>query len=263
MYKNKIDIDNNNTTITVTDSVATNNGQSIVDFIRNRNNSSAWLTTESTDAANTTLEINMADVELIDTIILIGHNLKSFTIQYFDSGWQNFSTPIAETNNDDSSTEFTFNEVYTGRIKIVITGTQVADSDKIIKQLIITKLLRKLEAYPEIKNVRVSRSRSISEMISGKSNFVSQVGGFKVDLRLKYWKDPDDLDAIETIYTNRLPVLVWLCGGNEDQFSSKRIGYRKEDVYLMRPANDYSPDWFNSIYSTGLDLTIQLIEAVD
>ena len=263
LYKNYVDIDNPNVTLTVTDAVATSSGQDIVDFIRNRNNNSAWLTTETSDAANTTLDIDLGDVQFIDTLILIGHNFKSFTIQYWDSGWTDFSTAIAETTNTDSSTEFTFTEVLTNKLQLILTGTQTADEDKVLKQLIVTKLLRQLEAYPEIKNPSHTTNRSISKMISGKSNFVSQIGGFNVDLVLKYWNNDDDLSAIETIYTNRLPVLVWLCGGDEDQFKFKRIGYRKEDIYLMRPSNDYVPQWFSSIYTTGIDITIKLVEVVD
>jgi len=111
LRKSAVDRDNSNITITVTDAVATNTGQSIVDYTRNRNNNSAWVTTGSTDAANTTLEVEMGDFESIDTIILIGHNFKAFTIQYYNSGYQDFSTPISETTNTDDNTEFTFTGV--------------------------------------------------------------------------------------------------------------------------------------------------------
>ena len=249
--------------MTVTDSVAEDNGQDIIDFVRNRSNNSAWATTESTDAAATTIDVDLGDYENIDTIILIGHNLKSFTIQYFDVTWKDFSAPVNETINSDSSTEFTFTEITTNKIKIVINGCQTIDDDKVIKQLIIVKTLRHLEAFPEIKKPSHVVNRKISKMLSGKSNFVSQVGGFTVDLNLKYWNNDADLTAIEQIYMNRLPVLVWLCGGDEDQFKFKRIGYRKEDIYLMRPSNNYIPQWYSNIYTTGIDIKIKLVEVVD
>jgi hypothetical protein len=258
--KNYIDIDNTNTTITVTDSVATSSGQSIVNYIRNRNNTSAWLTTDSTDAANTEVLINMADTEYVDTIILIGHNFKAFTIQYLDTTWKDFSTAIAETTNTDATTEFTFTGVYTSQIKIIITGCQVVDADKQLKQLIITKLHRQLEAYPTINRPTHARNRSVSKMISGKNNYVSQVGGFSMELRLKYWSNVTDLAAVEQMYLKRISYLIWPCGGNETQFATRIAGYRKEDIYLMRPSNDYSPAWFSSLYNTGLDLSIPLVE---
>lgn len=262
-YKNHVDIDNSNVALGVTDTAATDDGANILEFIRNRNNNSAWLTTGSADANNTTIDVDMADSLRVDTVILVGHNFKSFTIQYWDSGWVDFSTPINETSNIDGTTSFTFDEVTTSRIKLIITGTQVADDDKILKQLIVVKTLRTLDAFPEIVKPSHSRTRSIAKMLSGKSNFVSQVGGFKVDLKVKYWKNDGDLEAVEAIYTNRLPVLVWLCGGDDEQFSSKRIGYRKEDLYLMRPANDYTPEWYSYVYTTGLNLTVKLVEVVN
>lgn len=262
-YKNHVDIDNPNIALSVTDTGAISDGAEVLDFVRNRNNTSAWLTTGSADINNTTINVDMADSLFIDNIILVGHNFKSFTLQYDDGGWQDFSTPINETTNTDGTTGFEFDEVMTSRLRLIITGTQTPDEDKILKQLIVVKSLRHLEAFPEIQKPSHSRNRSTAKMLSGKSNLVSQVGGFKVSLKVKYWKSPEDLEAIEKIYTNRLPVLVWLCGGDEDQFSSKRIGYRKEDLYLMRPTNDYIPEWNSYVYSTGLNLTINLVEVVD
>ena len=258
------DLDNNNITLTVTDSTATNNGQEIVDYIRNRNNSSAWVTTGSEDAANTELEINLGDSEEIDTIILVGHNFKAFTIQYLDGGsYVDFSNPIAETTNSDDTTEFTFDAVSTTSVKLIITGTQIADSDKILKQLIITKLLRKLNGYPKIESPKHTSNRSVKKMLSGKYNYVVQVGAFECSLNFEFLKDHDDIAALETIHMSRNPYLYWLCGGNEDQFVTRVIGYRKEDFYLMKPSGDFNPQWYESIYSTGLTTKVKLIEVVD
>jgi hypothetical protein len=263
LEKNIADIDNDNVTITVTDTVATSNGQDIVDFMRNRNNSSAWMTTDSTDAANTQLDFDLADSETFSKIIIIGHNLKSFTIQYWSGGWTDFSTAINETTNSDSTTEFTFDSVTSNQIRVIITGAQSVDADKYIKQFIITNEVRQFDAYPVIKSPVHERNRKISKMLSGKRNFVSQVGGFSVKLQLEYWKNDLDMIAVEKMYTSRLPYLIWLCGGNETQFANKRIGYKLEDIYLMRPSNDYVPAWFSGIYTTGIDIEIELVEVVD
>jgi len=259
--KNKIDYQNENITITVTDSVATDNGQAIVDYIRNRNNNSSWVTTESTDAAGTYLEIDMADTEAIDTIILVGHNFKNFTIYYWNGG--SYTAIQAYTNSIAYTTQCTFTEVQTSKIKILISSCQTTDDDKFLKQLIVTKLVRQLAAYPEISKPTHETYRSIGKMLSGKSNFVSQIGGFSVDLKLGYWNNDDDLLCLEKLFFNRLPMLLWLCGGDEDQFKFKRVGYRLEDLYLVRPSNDYVPQWFSNVYSTGLDISIKLVESVD
>lgn len=258
------DIDNNNVAITITDSVATSTGLDIVNFIRNRNNRSAWRTTGSTDAGATTLTIDMADTENFNRILLLKNNFKSFTIKYWNgASYNDFSTPINETTNTAENNFYEFTAVDSNKIQIIITGTQIVDEDKELYQLIITSEEGTLEAYPEISNPRHVSLRQKTTMLSGKVNIIESVGRFSCSLKVPYWKSDADLTLVEKLYFNRLPMLVWLCGGDENQFSSIRRGYRLEDIYLMRPTNDYSPKWYQGVYVTGLDISINLDEAVD
>jgi len=260
---NKIDLSNENITLTVTDSAATSTGSDIIDFIRNRNNRSAWITTGSADSGTTTIEIDMGDTESVDNIILIKHNWGSFTIQYWDGfAYTDFSTAINETTNTDETTAFSFTQVATSKIKIVINGTQTADVDKELYQLIIGEQLGQLEAYPIIKPKHVAGKKA-NKTLSGKFKIVEPVGRFSCVLDIKYLKSAADINVIESLYFDRLPYLVWLGAGNETQFSVAARGYRKEDIYLMRTTNDYRPDWYKGVYSTGLKLKIALDEVID
>ena len=157
--KNKIDLSNTLVAITVTDAVATNTGQSFVDFVRNRNNTSAWLTTGSTDAANTTLEVDMTDTRELSEVLIVSHNLKAYTIKYWTGiVWTDFSTVIAETANTETTNHHAFATVTTQKIQIIITATQTVDADKQIKQLILTDEVAagQLEGWPVIKRPRNS-----------------------------------------------------------------------------------------------------------
>lgn len=264
--KNKIDLDNPNVTITVTDATATNDGQDFVDFMRNRNNTSAWLTTGSNDAANTELLVEMVDEREISEILLICHNLKAYTIQYWNGSiYTDFSTPIAETVNAELTNHHTFTKVSTSRIKIVITGTQVADADKQIKQLIFTDEVAsgQLEGWPVIKKPRHSKNKRITSMLSGKVNVVESVGSFGMDLSVRNWNIDSDMELVEEIYFGNRGVLVWLSGGDQTQFSRAHIGYRKEDIFLMRATNDYTPEFRSGIYSTGVKITMKLRESIN
>ena len=263
--KNKIDLDNPNASITVTDGTATNTGQSFVDYVRNRNNTSAWLTTGSNDAANTQLDIDMIDERDISDIFLIGHNFKAFTIKYWNgSSYVDFSTAISESNNSETTNNYSFTEVQSSKIRIIITGTQTANADKQLKQLVITnKLLTgQLNGWPEIKNPRFSTNKKISTMLSGKANVVESVGSFEMSLSVKNWNDNSDLNIVEEIYFGKRAVLVWLSGGDVTQFSSERIGYRKEDLFLMRAINDYTPSFVSGLYISGLKIDLKMREAI-
>lgn len=262
--KNKIDLQNTNVSITITDSVASDTGVDIADFVRNRNNRSAWVTTGSTDSGTTTLTVDFGDYETVGHLIFIKHNWKSFTVKYWDGfAYQDFSTPISETVNSDTSTYYNFTEVSASKLQIIITGTQIADSDKELYQLIVGEELGEFEAWPEIKRPTHVSNKKKNLMLSGKMNLVEPIGRFSVQLAVKFWNIDADLSIIESLYFSREPYLIWLCGGDENQFSTKRIGYRMEDIFLMRPTNDYVPEYVKSVYTNGLKVTIKLDEVLD
>lgn len=262
---NRLDLSNTNSTITVTDTVATNNGQSFVDFIRNRNNVSAWLTTGSTDAANTTLVADFGEEREITDIILIGHNFKAYTIKYWDgASYINFSTVISETVNADVETNYEFTQVSTSKIQIIITAAMVVDADKVLKQLIATDKLAtgQLVGWPIIRNPRFNTNQKINNMLSGKVNVVDSVGGFSMTLSVSNWNIDADLTIVEEIYFGKRGVLVWPCGGDESQFSHLRIGYRRQDIYFMRATNSFKPTWKSGVYVNGIKMDLKLSEAV-
>jgi len=262
--KNKIDLDNPNGSITVTDSVASSTGDTIIDFVRNRSNNSSWLTTGSTDAANTELLVDFGDNSDISDIILMQHNWDSYTAQYWNgSAYVDFSPAINETGTVVDTTHHTFTNVNTNRVKIIIGSTQVADADKQLSQLICTERFGQLNAWPTIKKPTVSLNKKKSRMLSGKTFVTETTGYFSCELEVKILKLDADLTIVENVFFARQGVLVWLCGGDEDQFSSKRIGYRLKDLYLMRPTNEWQPEWYKGVYTAGMKVVIKLEESID
>lgn len=263
--KNIIDIDNENVSITVTDAVASNTGEEFIDFIRNRNLTSAWLTTGTSDAANTQIDVNWIDEETLTDIILIKHNWAAYTIQYWNgSTYVDFSTAINVSGSTSETTQHRFDSVTSSRIRIIITGTQTADDEKQLYQLIVTNqlLTGALNGWPKINSPIHSLNKVVNKMLSGKKNVIESVGFFSCELEVESWRDDQDLTLIEKIYFGRAPVLLWLSGGNETQFSTVRIGYRLEDLYLVRPTDDYTPEYFNGLYKLGLKIKMKLEEVI-
>lgn len=261
--KNVIDLSDLNASITVTDAVATNNGQDFVNFLRNRKNTSAWITTGSTDAALTQLDVLMSSKADIDSIVLVKSNFDSYTIQYWNGvAYVDFSTPISETGNTIETTFHQFTGVQTEKIRIIIQGTMVADEDKILRQLIVTEELGQFNGWPVVKNPKISTSKKKNVMLSGKINLVETIENFSTTLEAKILKDSDDLDLIENIHFRREGVLIWVNSGDDTQFSSLRLGYRKEDIYLVRPINDYVPEFYQGLYQSGIKFKLSLQESV-
>lgn len=260
--KNKIDLDVTQVVITATDDVATDNGQASADLLRNRNNTSGWMTTDSDDTATTTLEANMVNQNDIDNIILVNHNFKEFTIQYWNGlSYVNFSPTINQTTNAETTSRFSFTKVTTSKIKITITATQTANADKRMTQLIITELLGTFNMQPEIKP-EIDKNRKVTKYLSGKKNIARSLESFTVDFAMKNVINSADLSLVETLYDSYFGFLVWLCGGTQDQYLFQRRGYRLEDIFLMNVANEYSPQYEESRYSNGIKVDLRLVEVV-
>ena len=42
----------------------------------------------------------------------------------------------------------------------------------------------------------------------------------------------------------------------------QRIGWKKENIYLVRPTNEWTPEFYKSLYQSGLKVDLKLSEAV-
>lgn len=261
--KNLLDIDFNNITITITDTTASNNGQSFVDFMRNRNNDSLWVTTGSNDAANTQIDINMTDTVAFDRILLVNNNFKAYTIQYHNgSTYVDFSTAINETTNTKTTIEHQFTEVNASLIRIIITGTFVADDDKFLAQLLVCKSIGQLQGYPQIKKPTYSLNKKAIKLLSGKSFILRQRGAFFCDLEVQNYNVDADLAILESIYFKNGGVLMWVNSGDSTQFKREHIGYRPEDIFLVQPSNEWTPEFYQSLYQTGIVFKMRVVEVV-
>lgn len=238
-------------------------GQAFVDLARNRSNDTWWTTQDSLDSNNTTYEMNLVDMFGIDSILLIGHNFKSYTLKYWDGfAYQNFSTTVAPTTNTKTTTFHQFTEVNTTKILLTILGTFVADEDKKLAQFIITKQVRKLNAWPAVKNPSHDQNIKKTKMLSGKNNVTKNLIGFSVELDVVTLSDSTDLDAFDSLFFSGNSFLVWLCGGDEDQFIKAARGFRLQDIYLMQPVSIWTPEPYQGFYGIGYKTAVQLTEVI-
>lgn len=233
-------------------------------YIFNRNNSSAWITSGSVDADNTTLIIDLGEPKDVSDILLLKHNFKSYTIQYWNgSAYVDFSTIINPTSVTVDDSYHYFTKVNTQLIKITILGTQIVNADKFLYQFIATERIGQLAGWPIVAKPKISRNRKINSMLSGKLNVSENIGSVSFTLKCQMFSSDADLTLLETIYNYSEGFLVWLCGGSEAQFRTLRQGYRMEDTYLMKCVSDYKPEYYKGLYGSGITLDVDLEEVVN
>lgn len=244
--------------------VTASQGNDFIEFIRNRSNETAWMTTGSVDADNTNIEVEFNQEVAIDYIILVKHNFKNYTVQYWNGAmYVDFSTAINVTNNTAETTKHTFTQVLTEKIKLIITGTMIANSDKFLFQFLAVQLLGQFNGYPNIKSPVNSRNRVISSALSGKKEIRENVGFFECKLNLRVYSDTEDHDLIQTLFNQHEGFLVWLSGGNEAQFRTLVEGYRLQDLFLVKCANEHKPELYKAGYTNGILVDVHLMEVVD
>ena len=255
--KNKADLDAPNCVATASQGVG------FEDLARNRSNDTWWATSASVDSDNTTYEMDLVDLFSIDTIILVGHNFKSYTLKYWDgSAYQDFSTAIAPTTNTATTTVHSFTAVDTTKVKLTILGTTTVDIDKVLAQFIITKKIVTLNGWPVIKNPTHDKNISVTKMVSGKANVAQNLIGFSASLEVVTLSNSADLAAIDRLYFSGYSFLVWLCGGNESQFGYAARGFRLQDIYLVQCVNQWTPEPYNGIYGMGYKTQIKIAEVI-
>jgi len=262
LEKNAIDLDITDISITASDDEATDNGQDFVDLLRDRTNTSGWGTTGSSDTATCTLEVDLNKGLQISKVYLIEHNFKNYDLHYWNgTAWVLI---ISVTNNTDTTSYHSFTAATVYKVKITINATMIANSDKLLAQLIITDNLGtgQFQGYPEIRQLTHTTNKKANQMLSGKIKVIEGIGAVQFELKWTITSNDNDLTLIEKMYTNKQGFLISLSGGNESQFSTQRIGYRKKDIYFVRMTDDYSDPFFKGIYSIGNVITAKLKEAV-
>jgi hypothetical protein len=263
LRKNYFDIDFSGSA-TVTDAVASNDGADFLGLLQNRNNESGWMTTGSTDAAETQLDIDLGDVKEVDTMILLGMNFKDFEAWYYDPdtlAW--ISLGEVEDNTLDTYEYYLGEAVFAQLWRIKIYGTMVVDADKIMNQLIITQRVGQFIGWPGLKTPTMDRGRKNTETLSGKIHQIQKVGNFSIKLEFKKWPEAGDFALLEEMFFYLAQgFLFWPSGGDETQFRSKRIGYRNIDLYLMKVTSEWNPEWEMNIYQLGLNLSLSLGETI-
>lgn len=239
-------------------------GSDIAKYALNRSNATGWITTDSLDANNTTFEVDLVDLKSVTDLLLVKHNFKSFTLQWYDGmNWNDFTPAINVTDCTDDVSWFQFQAVMAQKFKLTITGTQIPNSDKYLYQFIVTEKIGQFEGWPVIKDPEHSRNLVITSTLSGKKHVSENVGGFSFTLSVTEWKSDNDLTLLETLHQRSEGFLTWLCGGSQVQFSSVRKGYRLEDLPLMKCVTPWKPEFVKGMYQRGMAISTKFAEVIE
>lgn len=254
------------------------NGSSTANYALDRNPFTYWYTVGSSDVSTETYTITLASPATINRILLLDHNFKQYTIQYFASAaWHNFTnvvgldgsvSGISETIFADNSSYYEFDSVTATSIKLTVTKTQLANQDKQLSQFIITNEIGTFMGFPQVKSVTVDRNSKVKKTLSGR--FSIQKADETAAFSLSFKSYPSsiiynvDIDLLMALHDQDTPFLVWLCGGRRGStyFNYTLRGFRLKDVYQMQIDKAYKLSYTESIYKNSLNCEVELVESI-
>jgi len=251
--------------------LSSSTNESFLNYLVDRLNSTYWISSGSDDTTTEYIEIEFDQPRSIDRLLLIKNNFKDFNAKYDILGsWTHFSnvetlegtqTNITETDNAKDTNYYQFDSVTTQKIRIEILKTQTVDQEKYLYQCIPCEEFGTFEYWPIIRTTS-TKNKISSQLGSGKKIINNNHGAIRIDFDFKNYMGDNDLELSELLINASEPVLVWLCGANEDQFTFNREGYRLEDIYLCKVENEDNANFTDGFYKAGYNRIIQMFEHV-
>ena len=257
-------------------SITVTTGTPSADFAIDQNEETVWRSSGSSDASTEEIEVEFTSTE-INRILLLGHNLKGYNIQYDVSGvWTDFTSvvgldgslaSVVETAFADNTSYYEFAAVTTTKIRIQATTTQVADAEKYIGQIIVCTELGTFAGYPEVKKITHDRNARVVKTISGFYNVQKSLEVPSFDFEFSDYPSSStysaDLDLVMTLQDREDPFLVWLCGGRRgsNYFKYTLRGWRLRDLYQMQVSRGLEVGYHKGIYTAPVSAKVRM-EAV-
>jgi hypothetical protein len=261
--KNKMDQDNPNVLLDVIDATATNDGTDFLFKLKDRSNDTGWATTGSNDAALTQIDIDLGDPYNINRIMLLNHNLKAYTLKYWNgAAYVDFSTPIAETVYAQDASFHSFDLVSARLFRFIVQGTQIANADKTLSQLIFTRQVGVFTAQPNVSRAESNKNRIVERTVSGRRMVSLREGGFMVTVKFMPNKTQNDIDLIMDLYESNEGRLISLVGGDDSSVPIDIFGFQKKDMFLLIPSDDLDSAFFNGRFSHGNATQMTLVESI-
>jgi len=250
-------------TIVITDGTATDLGNDIVNFMRDRSNNTGHATTDSDDAGLTRYDVDLVDGFQADTIALLNHNFDSLTLQKFSgAGFGDFSNPIALVGNTKTSNFFEFGEVTPNLYRLIVQGTIIPDADKLLSQFIITKRIGTFDAEPDLEEVIFDEGKIITNMVSNRRHIARRAGAANVVMTFPPNRSQNDINLIKRWYDSNTGLLVSFVGGDDSNIGLTVRGWRSSDLFLMAPLGNYDTAWEKGRFAFGQKNSITLAEVL-
>lgn len=246
-------------------------------FIRDRNPYTYWRSVGSNDGIIEYIEIKFPAPITYNRVFFIDHNAAIIKLQRIPSapytnviGVNGISIPTDSSGFIESgitipTSYYEFDPVTDSEIRLQLRTTQIPNQEKYLNSFVIGNELGTLQGYPIVRDATKDKKLRKSILLNGRSFVTKSLEVFRTLLDFKNYPPglDADLDLTYSLFDRDNPFYVWLCGGRtgDPYFKYQLRGFRLEDLHLVQTVNIFKDKYRKNIYSSMVDLKLQLEES--
>lgn len=215
---------------------------------------------ENSDATTSYLQMTFLVTVSISRVYVYGTNAKTYALKYWNGASFSTITPtVTKKSSDGAYMYFEFTPVGTTIFRFEITQTLIANSEKVVYEIICTNELGQLQGYPDIKPT-ISYEQFKQKLLNGKYHVTNRGESFSCELTFRSYLNTSDIALIESLKDRNKEFYVLLCGANETQFTRNFKPFRLKDIYKVAIIDGYDTTYTGNYYKAGYNSTLKLVE---
>ncbi|MBF0315610.1 MAG: hypothetical protein HQK52_19475 [Oligoflexia bacterium] len=229
-----------------------------------------WRSIGSTDAKEEAITLALKNEAELDTILIIGHNLKNFSILiHLSNGsivdtFQSFNDVVCGnsiSSNSIATSYFKFKPQSVSKIEIKMLNTFTEDKEKKIERIVLTKEVGQLKGFPSL-DTEINESFTKYRLLSGKYKVFKKDEVFSASIIFKNYPIFEDIELMYSLASESF--FIWPCGGKigSDYFKCNIRSYRPEDLYKVSISDNVQESFDKNIYTSNVNLVVKVVETI-
>lgn len=193
-----------------TTQATTSNGTSTVLRLFDNSGDTQWISENAgTDATSTTLTVIFTDTQTVSNLVVMGTNLKDFSIYYNTVTSTNLW--VSETTNSATNLYYAVT-TNTAIEKVIVSGnaTQTSNEEKKIGELVITNLLYDFtsDRLPSAKGYKpkLDKMQFVHKMSDGGTVLYNLNNNFNANIQMDF-VPTSTVDTLKTVYDLGTPFI--------------------------------------------------------
>lgn len=230
-------------------------------------NYTKWVSSgENTDGNQVTFEVDYSSYTErgIDSFYLENTNISNAEFEYWNgSAWVLVEDGVNATVIKGVSDTYVYaklnSPVTVTKVRVKGDSTFTADQEKEFYEFRTFLEIGEFETRPDI-FPKFTAEEEI-HTLSDARKFIFRIGkSFGARLDVKSLVRQNDIDLIEDLLLREVPMFIWICGGDVEQFSYSFKPYRFQDLYKVEIVGDEAPKVTRNYYKAGYNNVIYFVE---